>query len=416
MKKAIILTDLRILPLLTACYLSTKEKDSVIIFSEYSLSGFDHGFAFPYWYNRIKIFIISFFFNVKILKSQQVYSEPGDDEMIGILSSLVSMTNDSCADKSKYPILFQKLLFSYNASISIKNFINNINSFSELYIFNGRTASSEPLLRFFFHSHIKLNFYEYPLVFSPAYTLYDFPIHDNYQYGLKLFSFYKNLTYNVLVEDSKLYISNKLNNQYARLYNSVNTVPKFDIIIFLGSDHELIFLNKEISNNIILTNHELIAKTIEKFGNQYTFAVRSHPNQRNDPSFIKNMFELESFCTNNNIIFYSPDSNISSYQLILNCQFVVVGYSSIAEDAIYLGKKVIFFGNSDISAVINQLPKNIVENPILLKESLSDILKLRKIFLHHDLPIIYKFLFYLTFRIDILINKLYKYFIKQRIN
>jgi hypothetical protein len=416
MKKAIILTDLRILPLLTVCYLSTKEKDSVIIFSEYSLNGFDFGFAFPKWYNKIKIFLISILFNVKILKLEKFNFEPGDDEIIGILSSMVSMTNDSCANKFKYPILYQKLLLSYYASISIKNYLNNIHSLSELFIFNGRTASSEPLLRYFYYTNIKLNFYEYPLIFSPAYTLYDFPIHDNYKYGLKLFSFYKNRVFNHLVDDSNLYIKNKLNNQFARLYNIVNTIPKYDIVIFLGSDHELIFLNKEISNNIIFTNLELITKTIEKFGNEYTFAVRSHPNQRYDPSFLSSMFEIESYCKINNITFFPPDLNISSYQLILNCQFVVVGYSSIAEDAIYLGKKVFFMGNSDISAVISQLPSNIIENPILFKESLSDILKLRKIFLHHDFPFIYKYIFYLTFRIDILINKLYKYFIKQKIN
>ena len=408
MKKAIVLTDLRILPLLTACYLSKKNKDAVILFSEYSLCSFDYGFTFPTWYNKIKIFFISIFFKIKFLKANNLTEDQNDDEIIGVLSSMVSMTNDSCANKFKYPKLYQKLLLSSYASNSIKNYLKK-ETLSEIFLFNGRTASSEPILIHFFFTNVKLSFYEYPSKFSASYTLYDFPIHDNFKYGKKLYSYYKNMEYKNYNEDSNLYIYNKLNNQFTHHYSNTNDKVKFDIVLFLGSDHELIFLNKEITNNIIFTNLELIQTTFKRFGKKYSYAVRSHPNQRNDPSFINSLFEIEDFCKENHITFFRPDSNISSYQLILNCQFVVVGYSSIAEDAIYLGKKVVFMGNSDISAVINELDSSILNNPFLLKEKLSDILKLRSIFLHNKFPITYRLIYYLTYRIDILINKIFKY-------
>jgi hypothetical protein len=412
LKKAIVLTDLRILPLLTACYLSKKIKNSGIVFSEFSLACFDFGFTFPKWYNKFKIFIISLFFNIKILKISKQINEPDESELICILSSMVSMTNDSLADKVKYPKLYLKLLLSYNASISIKKYLMDVDTLEEIYLFNGRTASSEPILRFFFNSSVRILFYEYPLIFSASYTLYDFPIHDNYKYGCSLYQFYKLGLKPNFVTNTNEYIANKLNNKFTQFYKSSESL-KFDIVIFLGSDHELIFLNKEINNNIVFTNLELIQHTVKKFGNNFSYAVRSHPNQRNDPSFLKLVPLIEEYCQLNNVAFFRPDSDVSSYELINNCNLVVVGYSSIAEDAIYLGKKVEFMGNSDISAIIDQLPSRVINNTTILKDLLGDILKLRSVFLHNNFSFFYKIVFHLTFRIDILIIKFYKHEIKK---
>jgi hypothetical protein len=408
LKKAIILTDLRIIPLLTACFLSTKQNDSQIIFSEYSIESFDYGYIFPSWYNKFKIFVVSLFFNIKILPLENTYVVPEGEELVSIFSSLVSITTDSLADSNKYPKLYDKLLLSYNSAISIRNFLAELDSLSEIFVFNGRTASSEPIVRYFFHKNVKLFFYEYPAVFSSSYTLYDFPIHDNYKYGEELYSFYKKKYPVEGVLDSSSYISNKLNNKFTQFYHS-KSIDKFDIVIFLGSDHELIFLNKEINNNIVFTNLELIDNTINRFGKNYTYAVRAHPNQRNDPSSDFTLQEIENYCKDNGIKFFTPDSDISSYDLINNCQIVVVGYSSIAEDAIYLQKKVVFMGNSDISAVVNQFPIVISGNPVLLKENVGNVLMLRTQFLHNEFPFLYRIVYHLIFRIDILIIKFFKY-------
>lgn len=407
----LIITDLRSLPLLTSLFLyrrlNAKGSKVQLVMSYSIISCNDFGHFFPKWFKVLKVNFIKFFFDLKIIdfkKNKNIYK----DDLISINSSLCSITSNSLANKEKYPILYDNLRDLVFGAKDVIEYLENFN-LNTVYIFNGRTASSSPILTYLWSNKIRTFFYEYGNKFGSNFTIYDFPIHNAYEYGLRLVDFYNSneLSKSLIEESGFKFIKQKLNNSFVKNYK-IKINKKYDIAIFLGSDHEYSNLNSQIYGIELLGNLELIKSVYQKYGESKRYAVRAHPNQKSDVSWKVILLPIVEFCRSNSIDFFEPNSDISSYSLIENSDIIVVELSSICTEAIILGKTVDIFGNNSIKAILDSCPNEIKKDKNLLSKYLSEVLSLSDFLFHYKLPPTWSILKVFIFRIDWLILKLHK--------
>lgn len=408
--KIVVLSDLRSLPLLTAIFIYRKLKlegyNVNIVISERVLVSCDFGHYFPGWYKRFKLLIIKLFANILTINKDSGTVLSSEDKL-GIFSSLCSITLDSDSNSEKYPYLFSELSKSAMGAKEICNFLNKVDV-EEVYLFNGRTASSESIVRFLWDKDIMCKFYEFGVTFGSTYTIFDFPIHNAYKLGLKLVDFYNSgiLDNETIQKCGNKYMFSKVNNNYTKRY--INKVcKKYDIVIFLGSDHEYSNLNESIYDIKLLGNLELVKHVVTKYGKK-NYAVRAHPNQIVDPNWKEVIKPINVFCEENEIDFFDPSSPVSSYSLIQESSLVVVELSSIAIDAIILEKDVDVIGNNDLRAILDTAPMGIRNNKEQLKKYVCEVLSLVEFYSHYQLPFKWKVIKSIVFRIDWLLLKIYK--------
>jgi hypothetical protein len=366
----------------------------------------DFGHIFPQWYKIIKIYTIKLFFDLKIIEFSDD-KKINSDDVVAIKSSLCSITSDSLADKDNYPNLYNNLRDLVFGAKDIIDFLENSN-LNSVYIFNGRTASSSPISAYLWNNKVPTFFYEFGNRFGSSYTIFDFPLHNAYEYGLRLVNFYNSIKIKTKVEESgSEFIKQKLNNDFTKNYK-IEVTKKYDIAIFLGSDHEYSNLNSQMYGIELLGNFELVKRVYQKYGKSKSYAVRAHPNQMSDPSWRSILVPIIEFCSANSIDFIQPNSPISSYSLIKKSDIIVVELSSICIDAIILGKNVDIWGNNSVKAILDFCPLNIKYDKNLLSKYLSEVLSLSDYLFHYNLPLIWSIFKKIIFRIDWIILKFYK--------
>jgi hypothetical protein len=181
------------------------------------------------------------------------------------------------------------------------------------------------------------------------------------------------------------YENNKLNNNYTSHY-SENIFDTYDIVVFLGSDHEYTNLQLDIVEMKVIGNLKLLEYVIEKYGIEKKIAVRAHPNQSNDPNRNLILKPIIEMCKKYEFNFFEPESGVSSYDLINKSDLVVVEYSSIAYDAIFLGAEVDIVGDLALKSIIDLLPENIKNNKIERKNYSREILSFSMDLCHYSFP------------------------------
>ena len=354
-----IITNFRILPFLSIFYevLKNKKITKVVLLSRESLKSFDYGEYMPLWNKKLKIFFLSLFTKVLIIDTKCNLDEEIDTT--GIISSLVSITSDSNADKFKYPELYTNFYNLAKGAYSVQLFLDGLKIPYELFLFNGRGASQFSIALYASRNHIKTSFFEYGNSSYMGYKLFPYTPHSSMKIGQDLnIHFKKKNKSNFLTPNQKKLalelIDEKLNNIFTQ--NLSITDLNYDVLVFLGSDHEYTGVSEEISNFRILGNLKLCEYAYNKYGSKYTIAVRAHPNQKVDPSANFTNQKIKDFCETRGIVFFNYDSTISSHSLIKNCKIVVTEYSSISYDAIYLEKEVDIMGDLDLKVILSELP------------------------------------------------------------
>lgn len=358
MDTLIIISDLRIIPVASALsiqqtinYQKKCSKARLLIPYE-TIFYKDYGQSDSLVARKLKVFILRWIYGAKILKDSENNIFPAISNTIndftdkGILSSLYSITNDSQANQSKYALLWEELkLLDKGARLVVKELESkNINN---VYIFNGRLASTLPIAQFSLNKGLNTYFYEYGS--GKSYRLTEFPPHNNSEREKKLLEFYEQgkISSTKIFHLGERFRYAKLNNKFTKIYREIDTASKkYDIVIFLSSSHEYMALDEKMCNLTLMTEIEFVKTVVYKNGLNNSYAVRCHPNQRKDPSWRKTLSSLINFCKENSIDFFSPDSDISSYLLIEQCQKVAVDISSIGIDALIMGKEVEVYGNS----------------------------------------------------------------------
>lgn len=253
----------------------------------------------------------------------------------------------------------------------------NKGEIDRVYIFNGRTASSYPIARECYDHDVPMAYYEYASSPYSGYRLYPYVPHSTKRLGYDIISFSRSSIKSI----PEMYLAglkwrqNKLNNPYVSRLKEKSKL-KYDVVVFLGSDHEYTCIDEDISGFKYIGNLGLVKAVIDKYAKNYAIAVRAHPNQINDKNWRFTLKELTELCKENNVDFISPQSNISSYDLINNTKIVAIEYSSIAYDAIFLGKKVDIFGELDLKEFLSQVPVAYLEDSEYISSYVSEAMAL----------------------------------------
>jgi hypothetical protein len=375
----IVINDFRALPVMAALSIAKRVDHSgrvAFIVSKRFLISNDYGQYLPSSYKKIKLWWLSFFYKIIYVQCSDE-TLLLDEEQVGIDSSLKSITCDSLASNRLYPMLYRQLLEQSLGAAEVAKYLCSIEVPSKVFIFNGRTASSQPIVKRCHKSGINLTYYEYADSPFSGYRLYPYAPHSTTKLGKDLCNF-RNYCIKSVPEifiQGKAWEENKLNNPYTKSYSKVSNA-QHDVIVFLGSDHEYTHLDEEIAGFKCIGNLGMAKAVIKKYGSDKNIAVRAHPNQLSDASYKTTLVPIMALCKQHGLIFYGPDSEISSYELIKNSTIVAVEYSSIAHDAVLLGAQVDIFGDLDLKVIIAQAPAHIREDASRLKNYVREILSL----------------------------------------
>lgn len=374
MKKiGVVINDFRSIPVISALHISLSIKNEgeiYLITSSRNLEhgGFDYGDNLPSWYKELKLRIINFFFKTIIVEKNK--NEINDSKSKdAVISSLRSITKDSNANDQTHPQLTKILTNQVVGAEEIGDYIVN-NKFTKIYLFNGRTARSSPILWALHTNKIEYLCYEYSLKgHSSGYVLYPYSVHAMSMVGRDLIALREKKILNGMDLEKKgqREIERKLENPFVENYK-YDVKKEYKCTVFLGSNHEYTNLQPLITGMNIFGNYKLVEQSIKKYAEYGLIAVRAHPNQMNDKSAESDLAEIRNLCQKYRCDYYGPFDQVSSYSLIKKSEVIAVEYSTIALDAIYLGKKVDIFGNNDISVILDYATnKNIKTNEEIKK-------------------------------------------------
>ena len=222
-----------------------------------------------------------------------------------------------------------------------------------IYIFNGRTASSYPIVRYCFEHRIRVVYYEYA-AHCNGFRLYPVPPHASAVLGEYLLIYYKKGNYSPwkCTQAAWQFEQDKLSSNFSK-NNKEKPTKQYDVVMFLGSNFEYTSIDEEICGLKWNGNIEFCQKVIEKHGFDKQYCVRCHPNSANDPNWPVLFSDLDEAL---NRLFVKvdiilPTEKIDSHQLINAASLVVTDFSSIALDAIIMNANVEICGNTDIRKV-----------------------------------------------------------------
>jgi hypothetical protein len=384
----IVINDFRGYPILSALSIAKMHKGENIsfIYSKKFLKSNEYGQNLPSWYKQLKLSLLKLFYNV-IVSPELFENELNEAMAVGVSSSLQSITCDSGAMPEKYPILYSHLLQQAIGSNEIAKFICDLDLKPNcVYLFNGRTASSSSITHKLHYANIQIKYYEFSIK-SKGFLIFPFPCHNSIRIGQELYNLWRcSIKSNPdIFKQGVEYENNKLNNNYTSHY-SENIFDTYDIVVFLGSDHEYTNLQLDIVEMKVIGNLKLLEYVIEKYGIEKKIAVRAHPNQSNDPNRNLILKPIIEMCKKYEFNFFEPESGVSSYDLINKSDLVVVEYSSIAYDAIFLGAEVDIVGDLALKSIIDLLPENIKNNKIERKNYSREILSFSMDLCHYSFP------------------------------
>lgn len=356
-KEYIVISDFRALPVLAAVHIVRRfssRRNITLIVSSRCLNSHDYGQFLPAIYKKLKIKVISYFFQV-IYVAPNLDTHLTDTNRLGVLSSLKSLTCDSEASNESHPALFSNLSVSALGAREIFDYLIN-ESPQRVFIFNGRTASSYPIVRGCFDHGIDVAYYEYAFNSYSGFRLYPYPPHSTTRLGADISHFRKICIKSIpdLFLMGKRWGEKKLRNEFTKSYQESANIG-YDVVVFLGSDHEYTCIDEDYSGFKFIGNIGLVKAVINKYGTSKSVAVRAHPNQINDKSHRLTLDPIIDLCKEHGFVFYGPESKVSSYELIKKSSVVAVEYSSIAYDTVLLGKQVDVFGDLDLKVILSQV-------------------------------------------------------------
>jgi hypothetical protein len=341
----IIISDLRALPVSSAlalfCSLSGDRNRSEIWISSAKSSCADYGDHRLSKVRRYIRFTLLKLLGAKVIPTISSSAVIPVDELVGIRSSLISITNDHLATAERYPEIYNSLCQLHRGACEITRRLR-ICGCCSVYVFNGRLASTYAITKYCMQGFSTIFFYEYSSVKSKRikYSLRRFSPHNFGLLSLELLEWYKSSLTPLpeRLSHGSNYISCKLKNSFTNCYRH-KTQIQYGAVIFLSSPHEYLSLDQSVTQaspiaviDMILKAREILSAKANKI-----IAIRAHPNMIGDPSCNDWCEKMQKLAIKHNFDFIAPDSTLSSYDLIRTSDFVLVDISSIGLDCIFLG-------------------------------------------------------------------------------
>lgn len=371
----IVINDFRAVPLAAAMDIYKRSKiQAAFIVSARFFRAQDYGENLPWIYKYIKWLWLWFRYDTVFIRAC------GDAQLntadkLGIISSLQSITCDSSASDLTYPRVYKHLEQLSIGAKEVRDYIiRHRTGVISVYIFNGRTASSYPIVRGCFDNQISMKFYEYADG-NHGYKLYPCAPHNTTQLGKAVSKFRHVCIISApdLYKRSIKWRKMRLSNPFTKTYRT-EANKAYDVSVFLGSDHEYTCVDEDISGFRYRGNYELVKSVIKKYGPGSRIAVKAHPNQAVDKNHQEILNRIEVLCADYDIDFFSAKSEISSYDLIRKSRITAVEFSSIAFDAILLGKTVDIFSDLDLKYFLAQLHQDQRQDSDYVVQYISELM------------------------------------------
>ncbi len=350
----IVLNDLRSVPILTVIKLRKCIDSSLLIAHDSIFDNAEYADFTPrVWKKCVKWFLVRFF-KLHLISSSS--EEVKSYSQTGLTSSLLSITEDSGANKLKYPKIYKQMENLAAGAADIVKYISaNKKDILSIYLFNGRTASSFDITKYAVQNNITVMYYEFA-GHCNGFRLFPVPPHASGSLGELLLHYYRYGSHrlaNLQAAAEKLR-NDKIGSEFA-IKNKSLPDKEYDVVIFIGSDFEYTSIDQDICGITWNGNPEFCKRVIEKYGDDYTYAIRCHPNSARDPNWPALYSDLTNTLASLKpvIDIYGSESTVDSHQLIRDAKFVVTDLSTIALDAIFLGANVDIFGNTDIKYIYN---------------------------------------------------------------
>lgn len=346
---AIVLSDFRLDPLLAVVDLYHKLPLSEIFLSSESLLEGDFGDDVAKTTRLRAISLLCKDFRVTVCASSEADQTIHDYR--ACMSSLVSFTNDSYATPGRYPDLWARCLRLERGAQAVRRKILQ-GHHEQIFVFNGKNASTRALTKFAEDQrNMLIGVYEYG-VWSGFYTTYPAPLHDRAARGEEMVTWAESKGFVHSKILARRAISVKLKNRFE---SSLDPASKAncDTLILSGSPHEYLYWSDNpeqvgLDSDLVSLVQHVRGLNLE-LG---SLTIRMHPNMAHDPSFAKIVKRLECAFPKGEVEVISPQSNLSSHEMIENANMVVVAGSSVALDVLYLGKMPIMLEDNEISKVI----------------------------------------------------------------
>lgn len=378
----LLVSDLRP-QLLVAAFKLSRESRNVQIVLSCSIVLADYG---DNVHSLLRLFIVVILkiFRLALVLPCSSFEKIEQVELLPVFSSLVSITCDARATQSSYPLLFHRFCQIASGCKNLMTYCVSAFNFSNIIVFNGRTAGNHYFANYARRNLIPLFFTEFGRGFNGFRLLSESP-HSPGNNAREVIRIYEELTrmdpfiIRALLNNSKTYIREKLNNEFSLDYNS-EPGQDFDVVIFAGSDHEYIYTDPIVTGIQSSSNLELAKFAFDRYP-MLRHCLRIHPNSvKNDCSFLSQVEDIVKLAREQCIkltVIHEP--YISSYSLIKSSSHVVVQYSTIAIDSIFLGVLPVFqFKECDSSLMLDYALNFIPGDDFTVAEKVAALTQLQE--------------------------------------
>jgi hypothetical protein len=300
-------------------------------------------------------------------------------------NEIISLKRESNPCLECYKNLYTDLINLYNNSYSHLRNILKTNSFSTMYLYNGRFIVGNAVWNLCDKLDIKIKFLEQAnMSFPDRYWLFHKPVHSP-AYRAEIVNEFHSSSTNIqkrsIEKHAREWFSARIagisqnftanqNEYYKKTNNKVNIISYFH-----SSEDELILSNlKETSWGSQFEIINNLCKIIES-KTDYQFLIRIHPNLKFKSNkeiqmwdyYLRNLKQ-----TYRNVDYFWFDSPINTYSLIKSSLIVFTSGSTIGPESAYMGKSNVLCGNSLYSKMeMSYKPKN----PRDLKKNFNSYIK-----------------------------------------
>jgi hypothetical protein len=282
------------------------------------------------------------------------------DVGMAVISSLVTMKRDAYLSVGDNFVIFQKLI--NNAASLYDFFETQMKSIKPdiVYIFNGRFEYDRALLRVCQKLNLNYRIYDGGYSIDKFMIVENAMLHDITNHHLRVFKTWDESTepLDVKMEKGKEFYYNKrfgsskeryffVRNQKQGLLPDSWNESRLNIPIFLSSEDEFVAIGDQWEMTLYENQLDGLLKITDSLsrcnGLDYRVYIRVHPNSYNtNKLFIDLVNKLES----ERVEIISPDSPISTYELMSACKKVVSFGSTAGVEATFWGLPSINLGKS----------------------------------------------------------------------
>lgn len=338
----LVVSDFRAVPVAAAVDIWFSSRRVHFLVAEASLRNRDFGDNVHWLQKLVVLKILSSLGRLELVPSGQLIN--WKKRHYGFYSSLVSITRSLLATEEDFPEIARELQELEGGAMSVLARVRSINP-QVLYLFNGRTVSSQPIAAGFSRAeNPKILIYEWGGKKRRTYLLTPHPLHDTVEESRRLNDWARAKDYSFSEKQAQTFIKRKLTPVYG-LKNHSTCVTKYSTVIFAGSPHEHAVVDIDNLSTLDADPLALVRAALAREEIVPPVALRLHPNMVSDPSHAQQIAALQSSLDPLGVEIISPHEKVSAQTLIAEAKVVVVGNSSVGLDSIFLGKWPVLVGH-----------------------------------------------------------------------